>query len=452
MKNLFFILLVPSFAYCQYINSLIESRSDIILNNISMFGDDCGIELNKKNKFTQRIHSDTPYFYYFLNLTSNELQGFFLFPSDSVRIVTQKNGSQILKGKNQSEYDLLSELSKNGLDIIFKYEGDKYSWTTNFENAFEQSKITYTKRKQMIESYSHSVRPQYYAILNTVNVLKRLDFLLTPYNPCSPVPSFTPQTKANQYFAEIDSLVLQLNQIEAKNLPVFTLWLSKIIINYANYSDRYLIENQFDYKFKQASIVFTGEIKDSYLTSLMLDKVNNKFVNTNYLTTYYAICTSEILKEKVRKKYEIGAKLSNNEILQNTYLSALNGKKIRWIDILKAQNGAVVYVDFWASWCAGCKKSIFDLVALKKQFPQLKIVSVSIDANPEHWHKALNSWGSAALGCHYRLDTKTTLATILASPTIPRYALIGKDGQYITIDAEFPNNTNLREQLKSLMK
>jgi len=52
---------------------------------------------------------------------------------------------------------------------------------------------------------------------------------------------------------------------------------------------------------------------------------------------------------------------------------------------LQSYRGKVVYLDFWATWCPPCKKSIPFLNALRNELQDqgFEVVAISVDENPE---------------------------------------------------------------------
>src|ERR1700754_1806192 len=58
---------------------------------------------------------------------------------------------------------------------------------------------------------------------------------------------------------------------------------------------------------------------------------------------------------------------------------------------LSSLKGQYVIVDFWASWCMPCRAEIPHLKELYVQYHAagLEIVSISIDAHPEAWKRAM---------------------------------------------------------------
>jgi thiol-disulfide isomerase/thioredoxin len=51
---------------------------------------------------------------------------------------------------------------------------------------------------------------------------------------------------------------------------------------------------------------------------------------------------------------------------------------------LAAFRGKVVYLDFWASWCAPCLTALPAIEALRKEFPhgEFQVVAVNVDRDP----------------------------------------------------------------------
>ena len=56
---------------------------------------------------------------------------------------------------------------------------------------------------------------------------------------------------------------------------------------------------------------------------------------------------------------------------------------------LAKYRGKIVLLNFWASWCAPCVQETPALVALHHDRPDLAILAVSIDDDPEAYHRFL---------------------------------------------------------------
>ena len=64
------------------------------------------------------------------------------------------------------------------------------------------------------------------------------------------------------------------------------------------------------------------------------------------------------------------------------------GDGTRTVDLSKLR-GRVVVLNLWATWCAPCIEELPSLLALQKQMPELAVVAVSMDQDPDVYRRFL---------------------------------------------------------------
>jgi thiol-disulfide isomerase/thioredoxin len=123
-------------------------------------------------------------------------------------------------------------------------------------------------------------------------------------------------------------------------------------------------------------------------------------------------------------------------------------------EILKQHKGKVIYLDFWASWCAPCRQEIPDSKKLiaSYQAKGLQVITISMDENKVAWQKALKA-EDLSLSANYLLskDFGSELAKKYKIKSIPRYMIIDKNGKFINTNAPRPSDPKLKELLKELL-
>lgn len=119
--------------------------------------------------------------------------------------------------------------------------------------------------------------------------------------------------------------------------------------------------------------------------------------------------------------------------------------------------GKVVYIDVWATWCGPCKAQIPHLKKLEEEFhgnPDIVFMSVSTDKSADH-QKWLDMVKSENLG-GVQLFAGDRASTDISGPYkisgIPRFILVGKDGNLINIDAPRPSSSEIRPMLEKALK
>lgn len=99
---------------------------------------------------------------------------------------------------------------------------------------------------------------------------------------------------------------------------------------------------------------------------------------------------------------------------------------------LDKYNGKVVYLDFWASWCPSCRRSLSWLNDLQKKYGSrgLEIVAVNLDSDSE---AALKTIRELQLDLPILFDPKGTTAESYQVKSMPSSYLLDPNGKVMAV-------------------
>lgn len=92
---------------------------------------------------------------------------------------------------------------------------------------------------------------------------------------------------------------------------------------------------------------------------------------------------------------------------------------------LSDYKGTIVLLDFWASWCAPCQRSLPELQKLEEKFENLKILAICIDDKQE---TGLEFMRRHQVDLSVLFDEKKKVAETYNVESMPSALLIDQDG------------------------
>lgn len=103
---------------------------------------------------------------------------------------------------------------------------------------------------------------------------------------------------------------------------------------------------------------------------------------------------------------------------------------------LAGLRGRVAYVDFWASWCAPCRRSFPWMGTLQQRHggSGLQVVAINVDARVEDARRFLAAVPAAFT---VALDAAGTTPRAYAIRAMPTSVLVGRDGTVLHVHAGF---------------
>jgi len=209
------------------------------------------------------------------------------------------------------------------------------------------------------------------------------------------------------------------------------------------YLDPFLFELYFASQFTILSM------KESFeAVEMRLETFKTRYPNSRYLPGIEYIMP--FLKQPYYMYYPPEVS-SDIEDLSEEIMLVESYKEIKSLDqIIERYKGKVIYIDFWASWCAPCIGE-FEYAPQLHEFAEknaIVLLYISTDKDEHKWVNALNKY--MLDGYHARMVTDEFRSELekYGIYGIPRYMIVDKEGNVVEHEAKRPSSGNeLFEQL-----
>ncbi len=230
------------------------------------------------------------------------------------------------------------------------------------------------------------------------------------------------------------------------------------VVSYVRYLSRDAAGTASDLgaQYECARTALRGQTRDYALFFLLKQNLGKQLASyPRYLRQFRHDCSTPSYVQYLDSVASRPALLRTHPELAATPLRSRTGDVLTWAQVLARNQGKVLYVDLWASWCGPCLAEMPASAQLQRALAgqPIQFVYLSIDRDAAKWHQALSTHKLAqAASQHYLLDPESALAKYLNAPPIPRYVLLDKQGQVVSLDAARPSSSLLRRDLTKVLR
>lgn len=200
-------------------------------------------------------------------------------------------------------------------------------------------------------------------------------------------------------------------------------------------------------------------ISNQIVKNLSITRFCNMFVEFDYpivdsifntFTTYVndITCQNYILQRLDNIKNEIALVNDLNDLSNTDFIGEI------FREIQNENQGKVLYIDVWGTWCGGCIGALPSSNNLYKELNKDKIefIYLCINSTKENWRKVINEYELQGKNYLLTKDQSAKLSEKFNFYGVPRYLIIDKKGKIVDYNAKHPYSSALKVELEKLME
>ena len=240
-----------------------------------------------------------------------------------------------------------------------------------------------------------------------------------------------------------DSFFTFLDEVPVQNEAIGNFWYRQFLLAYCNHhSENFDVkEKTYTEQYNFANDRLERSAKRFVQSEILVNALRGKTIDQIAGSYRDFILTNEMyhFHQKVINQYDKSIKYMAGSKAPDFTLAEQSGKTVN----LNDYKGKVIYLNFWASWCAPCMKKMELMQSLQsgKQNPNVVYVNISLDRKEEAWQKTLKkkNFSGIHLWAEGNIDSK--IAKDYQITILPQYYIIDKNGGF----AEKPESFDLIE-------
>lgn len=197
-------------------------------------------------------------------------------------------------------------------------------------------------------------------------------------------------------------------------------------------------------KFDSISSLFTEPQIKSYLYHSLMKQTIDQSINeaAPLLEKYQKLQKNPEYLAEINETFSSWSHLMNGKPAPTFEYQTPQGKKIS----LNSFKGKLVYIDIWATWCGPCLRELPSLQALEDKYGKsndIVFVSVSIDQDKSNWLAMVKNKNMGGVQLLADADWSSKIINDYRISGIPRFILVGKEGEIIDANAPRPSSSDI---------
>lgn len=440
------------------INSLDKTYPYIIYKELTLE------ELLKGEVVSDTIYSPDTLFFklnesvQLINITPTDEfnpQSFLVQTGDTLNINSIKNKLHINRVENGKlipikwDYSHIMPKSKlflklDSLESFFLIEekiANLNSFLPNIKNSDEWDLKLPEYLKQIDESYSiliDSINRNDNQLNKAYNQLIQKDQILRTINVLSIVNN---KLETEKFYKKLFTLEYFKNRYLSDIYGIY--YLRKF-----HFNNDITLPEVYNREFKEYPEVISRYFKFRLISSMVEKKYNRKTI-LNFLNKYKEEYGDFSPLENILNEIEYGVETSPDLALIDYESNVSN-----WEEKKKQWKGKIIYLDFWASWCAPCLRAMPYSKDLKEKLASKEIVFVYLALNDKEdmWRNSAQKNQIIENNFFIKNSKSSEFISNYNINAIPRYMIFDKNGMLIHEDAPGPETKEAFEILSELLK